>query len=265
MRLVWVVIPIVIIAIVGFYVSTPSGLQTIFNDVPSVVILTEKERYAIDEPILITIKNVGDVPMVFNDDNYGISIVRHDKKSYDFDRELIETILYPNDEHTIIFDGDPRGFYMNRYSISTSYSPLDSNMVYSLHKRVETWIDLEKDPNYSSFESHMVPSAIIITDKTEYKLGEPVKITVTNVGTIPLGFGDSNFGISVTNGVCCGGAYAIVMSLSPGAHHTLVWEQYNWADEKTPIKPGEYEATSFFFHEGFGGYTVKIPFSIVDK
>jgi len=36
-------------------------------------------------------------------------------------------------------------------------------------------------------------------------------------------------------------------------------------NEKTPIKPGEYEAMSSFYHEGFGGYTVKIPFSIVNK
>jgi len=113
-------------------VSTPTVLQSTFNDVPSVVILTEKERYLQGEKIPITIKNVGSIPVVFSDSNYGIFISSGQKKNLDFEREMVKTVFHPNEEHTIIQDNEPTAFNVVRYSITTSYSLLDSEMKYEI-------------------------------------------------------------------------------------------------------------------------------------
>ena len=41
------------------------------------------------------------------------------------------------------------------------------------------------------------PSLSVLTDKTTYRLGEPVSIRVINSGTVPLVFEDSSYGMEI--------------------------------------------------------------------
>ena len=67
----------IIVTIVLFYYFIQSE-QTVLDldkpKIPSLVIITEKNEYEVGEKTLITIKNVGTVPLHFVNDAYGISI-----------------------------------------------------------------------------------------------------------------------------------------------------------------------------------------------
>ena len=42
------------------------------------------------------------------------------------------------------------------------------------------------------------PSISIVTEKSDFKKGEEIKISIVNSGTVPLTFSDSSFGLRVT-------------------------------------------------------------------
>ena len=42
------------------------------------------------------------------------------------------------------------------------------------------------------------PSISIVTDKTDFKKGEEIKIRIINSGTVPLHFEDTSFGLRIT-------------------------------------------------------------------
>lgn len=41
------------------------------------------------------------------------------------------------------------------------------------------------------------PSVSVVTDKTDYKKGETITITIVNSGTVPIKFDDSSYGLTV--------------------------------------------------------------------
>lgn len=41
-------------------------------------------------------------------------------------------------------------------------------------------------------------SLSVVTEKTDYKIGEPIEIHIINSGTVPLTFTDSSYGVKIT-------------------------------------------------------------------
>lgn len=77
------------------------------------------------------------------------------------------------------------------------------------------------------------PSISIVTEKSDFKKGEEIKISIVNSGTVPLTFSDSSFGLRIT------GLSGMLMytpktfqeidlqsySLSPKEEIVFVWNQ----------------------------------------
>jgi len=42
------------------------------------------------------------------------------------------------------------------------------------------------------------PSVSIVTEKSDFKKGEEIKIRIVNSGTVPLTFSDSSYGLKIT-------------------------------------------------------------------
>jgi hypothetical protein len=72
-------------------------------------------------------------------------------------------------------------------------------------------------------------SISIVTEKTDFELGEQIHIKIVNSGTIPLTFPDASYGLKVTG--LDGTPYYIPMAaqvistLEPKEEKTFVWEQ----------------------------------------
>jgi len=72
-------------------------------------------------------------------------------------------------------------------------------------------------------------SISIVTEKTDFELGEQIHIKIINSGTIPLTFPDASYGLKVTG--LDGTPYYIPMAaqvistLEPKEEKTFVWEQ----------------------------------------
>lgn len=92
-----------------------------------------------------------------------------------------------------------------------------------------------------------IPSLLIITEKNEYEIGEKTQITVKNVGTVPLGFVNDAYGISIDGfferwlHVCCTST-ANIITLGPNQEYTLDWNQKNITDGNQ-VKEGDYRIT----------------------
>ena len=73
------------------------------------------------------------------------------------------------------------------------------------------------------------PSLSILTDKTNFKLGEGIKIRIINSGTVPLTFSDSSYGLRVVGldgRVIFSPASAQVISvLEPNEEKKFIWNQ----------------------------------------
>ena len=84
---------------------------------------------------------------------------------------------------------------------------------------------------------------VITTSEARYRIGEPVAITVKNIGDETLTFPDSAGGLKIQN-MNTGQMYNVVAAqvtteLEPGASRTITWNQENGNNVPT----GDYTAT----------------------
>jgi len=72
-------------------------------------------------------------------------------------------------------------------------------------------------------------SISIVTEKTDFKLGEQIHIKIINSGTVPLTFSDASYGLKVTglDGVLyyAPTAAQVISTLEPKEEKAFVWNQ----------------------------------------
>ena len=73
------------------------------------------------------------------------------------------------------------------------------------------------------------PSLSILTDKTNFKLGESIKIMIINSGTVPLTFSDSSYGLRVVGldgrVIFSPLSVQVISVLEPNEEKKFVWNQ----------------------------------------
>lgn len=113
---------------------------------------------------------------------------------------------------------------------------------------------------YQNYASHTlitsninkISSALIITEKTKYHMGEQILIIVQNIGTEQIVFpGNPPFGIknSKNESICCSGTEGI-LTILPNKESTYVWNQLNIITSKQ-TEPGEYRIFIRFTSENY--------------
>ena len=84
-----------------------------------------------------------------------------------------------------------------------------------------------KDPN--QLEYVIGPSLSILTEKSDYKKGEEIKIRLVNSGTVPLTFSDASYGLRITglSGILMYSPTTpqVVSTLEPHQEVEFVWNQ----------------------------------------
>ena len=77
-------------------------------------------------------------------------------------------------------------------------------------------------------------SISIVTEKTDFQLGEQIYIKIVNSGTIPLTFSDASYGLKITglDGVLYYTQIAaqVISTLEPMDEKTFVWDQKKMDD-----------------------------------
>lgn len=104
------------------------------------------------------------------------------------------------------------------------------------------------------------PSISIVTEKSDFKKSEEIKITIVNSGTTVLTFLDASYGLKIS------GLFGITMyspsvspvltTLKPGKNIVFVWDQMK--HDKTPVLEGLYKISS----EGIDSTGTKVEKSI---
>jgi len=92
--------------ILGFFVNSQSNHeQLVFQEGPSISILTEKIDFELGEQIYIKIVNSGTIPLTFSDTSYGLKVTGLDGVLYHtpMSAQVIST-LEPNEEKTFVWD-----------------------------------------------------------------------------------------------------------------------------------------------------------------
>ena len=73
------------------------------------------------------------------------------------------------------------------------------------------------------------PSVSIVTEKSDFKKGEEIKIRIVNSGTVPLTFSDSSYGLKITglSGILMYSPISaqVISHLDPGDEIELSWNQ----------------------------------------
>ena len=73
------------------------------------------------------------------------------------------------------------------------------------------------------------PSISVVTEKSDFKLGEEIKIQIVNSGTTPLIFSDASYGLKITGlfGVLMYSPVAaqVITELEPGDEIEFSWDQ----------------------------------------
>ena len=90
----------------GFFVNYQSNHeQLVFQEGPSISILTEKIDFELGEHIYIKIVNSGTIPLTFSDTSYGLKVTGLDGILYytPMATQVIST-LEPNEEKTFVWD-----------------------------------------------------------------------------------------------------------------------------------------------------------------
>jgi len=104
-------------------------------------------------------------------------------------------------------------------------------------------------------------SISIVTEKTDFELGEQIHIKIVNSGTIPLTFPDASYGLKVTglDGVLFYTPMAaqVISTLEPKEEKTFVWNQKRMDD--SDLLEGFYKIVV----EGFDHENNKVKKSIV--
>ena len=90
------------------------------------------------------------------------------------------------------------------------------------------------------------PSLSVITEKTNFHLGEPIRIKIVNSGTIPLTFSDASYGLRIKqlDGIVLYSPIStqVISVLKPEEEKVLVWNQTKL--DGTKIIEGRYNVVS---------------------
>jgi hypothetical protein len=90
------------------------------------------------------------------------------------------------------------------------------------------------------------PSLSVITEKTNFRLGEPIHIKIVNSGTIPLTFSDTSYGLKIKqlDGIVLYSPISaqIISVLKPQEEKMFVWNQTKLDGNK--IIEGRYNIVS---------------------
>lgn len=96
------------------------------------------------------------------------------------------------------------------------------------------------------------PSLSIMTEKTNFELGEAVTIKIINSGTVPLAFSDSSYGLKIVglDGRILYSPPSIqtISILQPNEEKTFVWDQTKSDGDK--IIEGRYKIVSSTISSG---------------
>ena len=89
-------------------------------------------------------------------------------------------------------------------------------------------------------------SLSIVTEKSDFKKGEKIKIIVINSGTIPLTFSDTSYGLKISGlfGIMMYSppASQIITTLKPSEEIEFVWDQMK--NDNVPVLEGLYKISS---------------------
>lgn len=89
-------------------------------------------------------------------------------------------------------------------------------------------------------------SISIVTEKSDFKKGEEIKITIINSGTTPLTFSDTSYGLKISGlfGIMMYSPFAsqVVTTLKPGEEVVFVWDQMKY--DNLPVLEGLYKISS---------------------
>ncbi|MGH1567849.1 MAG: hypothetical protein ACRBBZ_01380 [Nitrosopumilus sp.] len=73
------------------------------------------------------------------------------------------------------------------------------------------------------------PSVSVVTEKSDFKIGEEIKIRIVNSGTVPLTFSDSSYGLRITglSGILMYTPVStqVISYLDPGDEVEFSWDQ----------------------------------------
>jgi hypothetical protein len=90
------------------------------------------------------------------------------------------------------------------------------------------------------------PSLSVITEKTNYHLGEPIRIKIVNSGTVPLTFSDASYGLKIKqlDGIVLYSPISaqVISVLKPEEEKVFVWNQTKLDGSK--IIEGRYNVVS---------------------
>lgn len=89
-------------------------------------------------------------------------------------------------------------------------------------------------------------SISIVTEKSDFKKGEEIKITIINSGTTQLTFSDTSYGLKISGlfGIMMYSPLAsqVVTTLKPGEEVVFVWDQMK--NDNLPVLEGLYKISS---------------------
>lgn len=89
-------------------------------------------------------------------------------------------------------------------------------------------------------------SLSLVTEKSDFKRGEEIKITIINSGTNPLTFSDTSYGLKISGlfGIVMYSPYSsqIVSTLNPREEIVFVWDQMK--NDSLPVMQGLYKIST---------------------
>ncbi len=89
-------------------------------------------------------------------------------------------------------------------------------------------------------------SISIVTEKSDFKKGEEIKITIINSGTTPLIFSDTSYGLKISGlfGIMMYSppASQVITTLKPNEKIVFVWDQMKY--DNLPVLEGLYKISS---------------------
>ena len=89
-------------------------------------------------------------------------------------------------------------------------------------------------------------SISIVTEKSDFKKGEEIKITIINSGTTPLIFSDTSYGLKISGlfGIMMYSppASQVITTLKPNEEIVFVWNQMKY--DNLPVLEGLYKISS---------------------
>jgi archaellum component FlaG (FlaF/FlaG flagellin family) len=125
---------------------------------------------------------------------------------------------------------------------------------------------LDNNIQGSSSSSSSSSVLVITTNEARYRVGEPVTITVKNIGDETLTFPNSAMGLKIEN-MNTGQMYSVVAAqvtteLEPGASRMLTWNQEDGNGNNVPA--GDYIATVQGISSSAQSVSAQVSFEITE-